>query len=134
VVLAPRVSRFVFCVAVLVLMGGAVRAALAVPAFEGELERMRTALGGPRRCAGLARIETSPTWRADSLTYVARFESLDCETRALGSVLARLHGGPVDLARGDRVELVAQLASTELFRNAELPDPTPAAARMGVTL
>ncbi|HEX7670409.1 MAG TPA: ComEC/Rec2 family competence protein, partial [Polyangiaceae bacterium] len=133
-VLAPRVSRVALGTAVLLLIGGAVRAALAVPAFENELERVRAALGGPRRCAGVARIETSPTWRADSLTYVARFESLDCETRAIGPVLARLHGGPVDLARGDRVELVAQLASTELFRNAELPDPTPGAARVGVTL
>jgi competence protein ComEC len=133
-VLASRVSRSVLGAAVLVLVVGAVRAAIAVPAFEGELERVRAALGGPRRCAGVARVETSPTWRADSLTYVARFDSLECETRAIGPVLARLHGGPVDLARGDRVELVAQLASTELFRNAELPDPTPPAARLGVTL
>ena len=134
VVLASRVSRRALTAAILVLLGSAVRAAMAVPAFESELERVRGALGGPRRCAGVARIETSPTWRSDSLSYVARFESLDCENRAVGSVLARLHGGPVDLARGDRVELVAQLASTELFRNAELSDPTPAAARLGVTL
>jgi competence protein ComEC len=133
-VLASRLSWRVLAVAVVVLVGSAARAALVVPGFEAELGRVREALGAPRRCAGIAHIATSPAWRADSLGYVARFESLNCEGRAVGAVLARLHGGPDDLARGDRVEIVAQLASTEMFRNAELSDPTPAAARLGVTL
>jgi competence protein ComEC len=133
-VLASRLSWRALAVAVVVLAGSAGRAARAVPAFEAELGRVREALGAPRRCAGVARIATSPAWRGDSLGYVARFESLNCEGRPLGAVLARLYGGPVDLARGDRVEIVAQLASTELFRNAELSDPTPSAARLGVTL
>jgi competence protein ComEC len=65
---------------------------------------------------------------------VAAFESLECDGRALPPLRARLYGGPKDAARGDRFELVVQVGTVELFRNAELVDPTPYAARAGVTL
>ncbi len=133
-VLGRRLPRRARIAAALVFALGAVRAARKVPAFESELESTRAALGPPSRCAGLAEVETQPALRAGALGFVARFESLDCEGRRLAGARVRLHGGPPDLARGDRVEVVAQLASVELFRNAELPDPAPAAARPGATL
>ncbi|HVU02070.1 MAG TPA: ComEC/Rec2 family competence protein [Polyangiaceae bacterium] len=133
-VLAPRLSRRASVVVLVALAVGAARAWIAVPAFETELLRVRAALGPPKRCSGVARVETSPTMHGDSLGFVAAFESLDCEGTSIGRARARLYGGGVELARGDRVEVVAQLAPTELFRNAELPDPLPPAARSGITL
>ena len=110
------------------------RAAFLVPAYERHLFDVRARLGPPRRCAGEGVVETSPVSRAGTLAYVASFSSLDCEGKDVGPARVRLYDGPDELARGDRVEVVAQLASTELFRNADLPDPTFGASRSGVVL
>ena len=57
-----------------------------------------------------------------------------CGERALVEPLrARLYGAPVDLARGDRLAIVADLAPVHLFRNDGLRDATAAIARSGVT-
>jgi competence protein ComEC len=45
----------------------------------------------------------------------------------------RLYGGTRDLSRGDRIDVIAQLAPVQIFRNPGLPDPTPLAARRGIT-
>ena len=45
---------------------------------------------------------------------------------------ARLYGAPEDLARGDRLHLVADLAVTRAWRNPGLPDPRIQAALSGV--
>jgi competence protein ComEC len=56
-----------------------------------------------------------------------------CGEAAIAEPLrARLYGAPEDLARGDRVEIVADLAPLHLFRQRELPDPRPPIARSGV--
>lgn len=46
---------------------------------------------------------------------------------------ARLYGAPVDLARGDRIAVVADLSPVHLFLNEELRDPRPQIARTGIT-
>jgi competence protein ComEC len=132
--LARRVPAraLVTAVVVFVLVGAA--AVRRVAEFEGRLLADRAALGAPRRCSGEGVVETSPALRDGALAYVAAFPALECEERRLGRARVRLREGPPALARGDRVAVVAQLASVELFRNAELPDPTPGAARAGVTL
>lgn len=132
--LARRTSGWALAWAFVALLVTAARALTQVTAFESALAETRATLSGPRRCAGIATVETSPVRHAESLGYVARFGSLDCEGRMLEGTRARLHGGPVDLGRGDQVEIVAQLATVELFQNAELPDPTPRAARTGAVL
>jgi competence protein ComEC len=132
VLLAGRTPRTALAVALVASISTAVRAHAAVAAYERSLESARVALGAPRRCSGVARVVASPTERAGSLSFVADFESLDCEGEPVAGFRARLYGASVDLARGDRVEVVAQLAPAELFHNAELGDPAPAAARAGV--
>jgi competence protein ComEC len=113
---------------------GVARALWAPQCFEAELFRVRTALGSPKRCAGLAGVKRSPALRGGTLGFVARFDELDCEGTVLHGVAARLYGAPPALARGDFVEVIADLAPVELFKNAELPDPLFAAARASVTL
>jgi competence protein ComEC len=120
----------------LVLFGlSAWRARATLEHFEDERIRVRDAVGPPSRCAGQGVVVASPVRTGDAMAFVAELEGLDCEGRRItGRVRARLHGGPADLARGDRFELVGQLAPLQLFRNAMTHDPLPGAARRGVTL
>ncbi|HEX4339388.1 MAG TPA: DNA internalization-related competence protein ComEC/Rec2 [Polyangiaceae bacterium] len=134
VLLSGHVRPALLAVAVVALGLSAVRAASAVRSFEARLFDVRARIGAPRRCSGTGTVTTSPTSRAGVMAYVVDFDDLECEGRALGAARVRLYEGPRELARGDAVEIVAQLAPAELFRNAELPDPTFNAARAGVTL
>lgn len=134
VLLGRAMPLWAVIAAVLVFALSAYRAVSVVPAFERELFAVRARLGPPRRCSGAGVVETSPALRGGALAYVVQFDSVECEGRDIGAARVRLRDGPSTLARGDRVEVVAQLASVELFRNAELADPTPVAARAGVTL
>lgn len=121
-----------------VLLGffvGAVRSELAYGEFERARREGVLFVGGPVRCSARVRVEKSPVVRQGTLSWIARAESLECDGRAApGEVTLRLYGGPHDLARGDVLEVVAQLAPVRLFRNAELSDPLPAARRAGAVL
>ncbi|HEY3500378.1 MAG TPA: DNA internalization-related competence protein ComEC/Rec2 [Polyangiaceae bacterium] len=123
----------VVCVVVFGLSG--IRAQGALEAFEVERVRVRDALGPPERCAGSGRVVVSPVWGGDALAFVAEMGTLDCDGRKVeGPLRVRLHGGPKQLARGDRFEAVAQLAPLQLFRNLDARDPLPGAVRRGITL
>ena len=127
-------SPLVLGVALLLFAGSAWRAEHALGAFEEERIRVRDALGPPSRCAGAGTVLSSPVKNGDALAFVAELAELDCEGRRVkGPLRARLHGGPPELARGDRFELIAQLAPLQLFRNAAAHDPLPGAARRAVT-
>jgi competence protein ComEC len=120
-------------------LGVAVASALVTRAslgrFDDERVRVRDALGPPERCAGAGVVLGSPVRSGERLSFTARFPGLECgERRVAGPVDVRLHGEPVPLGRGDRVDVVAQLAPLQLFRNLGTRDPLPSAARRGVTL
>jgi competence protein ComEC len=103
--------------------------------FEARRVQAKNLLGGPRRCAGSGVVAGSPTWLRGAASLYVEFSDLDCEGRRMPvPSLARLYGGPANLGRGDAVFAVADLASVQLFRNADLPDPTPLAARRGAIL
>jgi len=135
IALGPRLRRRTIVVVLVVLALSSWRATLALRRFESERVRVRDAILAPARCAGTGVVVSSPMRSGDALAFVARLGTLDCEGRAVaGPLLARLHGGPADLARGDRFDLVGQLAPVQLFRNASAHDPLPGAARRGITL
>lgn len=135
VVLAPGLKRPVLLLALVAFALSAVRAQAALRRFEDERVRVRDAIGAPARCSGAGVVVASPMRTGDSLAFVAELGTLDCEGRAVpGPLRARLHGGPADLGRGDRFELVGQLAPVQLFRNAAAHDALPGAARRGITL
>jgi competence protein ComEC len=127
-----------------VLTWGAAAAALAFGAHSArsaldgfELRRVaaRDALGSPVRCAGQVTIAVSPTFAGGTANSIVEAERLDCEGRTLpGPLRMRLYGGPDDLARGDRLDVVAQLAPVRLFRNLDMADPTPGAARRATVI
>ena len=119
------------------------RAQESVTEFQFHHSRVADLLDGPKRCAGIVRVQKSPTnrskiengqreviplWSADAI-------SLNCEGQEIkGPLHLRFYGGPLDLRRGDEVEIVAQLAPVRLFRNAGLQNPWPGAARRGSLL
>jgi len=117
------------------LLLGALRAGSSIAGFDVERRAARDALGPPARCALTGTIASSPSWVGGRAAYVLLVKRADCDA---GSVRAgtrvRLSGGPDDLARGDRVLAIAQIAALELLFNLDLADPLPGAARRGVTL
>jgi competence protein ComEC len=116
--------------ATLALAFGAFSARSALDAFEHHRVAVRDALGPPARCAGLVTIAVSPTFAGGTANSIVDAEELECEGRIVaGPFRMRLYGGPDDLARGDRLDVVAQLGPVRLFRNLDAADPTPGAAR-----
>lgn len=89
----------------------------------------------PVRCFMHVEVLDSPVVREGVTRLRARVVQGECEgEKPIGAgLIVRMHGGPTDLRRGDRLEVVAQLGVTRLFRNLQdLADPVPFAARSSV--
>ncbi len=130
VVMARRRGR----VAVLLLVGlvgGAVRARQATVEAESMRARADAALPRIARCSGEATVATSPVERGGSLQWVGEAEHVDCGAGEDATVRVALFGGPPELARGDRVAFVADLAAPERFANVELGVTRRGVARSG---
>jgi competence protein ComEC len=147
-VLRRRVTALGCVVAVGSLGVGALRAGRAVARLDRNRAEVRIALRGPIRCAADGEVVSSPILMRGSATLVAggdehaarplvagwdaELSNVECEGRLLDrSFRARLYGGPDDLARGDRVQVIAGLAPLQLFHNEDLGDPRPSAIRRG---
>jgi competence protein ComEC len=152
IVLRRRVTVTGCTVTVCALAVGALRAGSAVAELDRDRAEVRSALGGPARCAADGVVVSSPILMHGTATLVppaaggegqngahalmpgwdAELSSVECEGRRLGrGFRARLYGGPDDLARGDRVQIIAGLAPLQLFHNEDLGDPRPSAIRRG---
>lgn len=135
VLLYRRVTLTTLLVAWVALGLGVGRARVAIARFETQRIQVRDAIHGPRRCAGIGAVRSSPTWSRGRAHVEFELSELDCEGSSLAHALrGTVHGGPADLRRGDVVALVADLAPIQLYRNLGLPDPTPLAARRGILL
>lgn len=135
VALGRRWGAALTTLAVLAFFVGGVRSEIAYAEFEAKRRHAVEFATGPQRCAATVRVALSPVVRGGALSWVGDAEEIDCGERGrLTGMRLRLYGGPLDLARGDVVEVVAQLAPVRLFRNAELSNPVPAARRTGAVL
>ncbi|HEY6560910.1 MAG TPA: DNA internalization-related competence protein ComEC/Rec2 [Polyangiaceae bacterium] len=124
------VGRGFACAALFAL--GAVRAHAALLEFDHAHAQARAFLAAPERCSARARVLSSPTWTRGSVQYMAELCAVECEDRAaLPDLTARLYGGPGELARGDELDVIVQIAPIQMFRNLGLADPRPRAARRG---
>ncbi|MET0595293.1 MAG: hypothetical protein ABW133_21515, partial [Polyangiaceae bacterium] len=121
VLLRRRVTKLGCAFAVASLGIGALRAGHEVKKLDRERAAVRAALGGPVRCFAEGRVVSSPILMHGAATLVpagseepslvagwdADLSRLECEGQALETTFrARLYGGPDDLARGDRVEII----------------------------
>ncbi|AUX48114.1 competence protein [Sorangium cellulosum] len=137
-----RAGRVALAAAAAALVVGGLRARAQLDDAGGLYGIAVAQLQPPARCEVTGVILSSPVvvgaaQRAEGEAPAARIdvalEGGTCGGRALGGPLrARLYGAPVDLARGDRLEVVVDLAPIHLFRNEGLRDATAAIARSGV--
>jgi competence protein ComEC len=148
-------GAIVVIVAILVRHGARPRALVAMLLFVGvsaaraherlmdatELYTRTTALlSPPARCEGTAIVESAPVVLRRSGERAGNEARLDitlidgrCGDRAIASPLrARVYGAPEDLVRGDRVDLVADLAATHLFANEGSTSAYARIARSGI--
>jgi competence protein ComEC len=109
------------------------RAEWQIDRYEAHRAEALLALPAPVRCAFRAHVESSPVRVRDAMRWDASVEGLLCDGRAvewLGT--ATLFGGPPDLARGDALDVVAQLGTPQRLWNEATGDPRPSEARRGV--
>ena len=137
VALARRGSPALALIAALAFMGTAARASGIVWRFEHARASIVEGAGRwPARCVMQGEITRSPVMLGDALKLDVDVTRGDCERGAFAG-LVTIHvpqGAGPPLARGDQVEVIAQLAPGYRFWNEELGDPRAAQARRGVML
>lgn len=127
------VSVKVTLLALAVAILGIWRATNTISDFVAARTQIEQVLRPPTRCVVAATILESPTVNENTTRLVVEVGRGSCDERDLPSrAKLRLYGGPSELARGDEVEVIAQLAVTRLFRNHDLPDPLVLAASDGL--
>ncbi len=114
---------------------GGWRASHLVDAHEAARSATALALPAPARCSAQARVVASPVLVRGALRWTAALDAVVCDgartirTSDAAPVWATLYGGPDFIARGDRLDIVAQLARPQRFWNRETGDPRPGEAR-----
>jgi competence protein ComEC len=151
--LRDRARRSALVLAALGLLVNAYRARAAIDEASTAYSRTADFLHPPARCEIDAVVVSSPVVLRryepadpsdpppqegaaadDSARVDVEISSGVCGDRAVTSPFrARLYGAPVDLARGDRLTVLADLSPVHLFWNEELRDPLPGIARTGIT-
>ena len=135
VVRARLGRRHVWLLVLLVasVAAGAWRAARATSSHERDRALVIRATGPPARCAASGIVAGSPVVVRGALRWDAALVDVECDgASARWSGRATLYGGPADLARGDRVDVIAQLGPPQRFWNEATGDPRPGEARRGV--
>ncbi len=136
--LARHLGRVALLVAIAFAGIGAGRASSALEAHAAVHAQALRLLPTPSRCAANARVTASPVEVGERLRFDAELRELDCEGRLDARPWpARLYvraGPELWIARGDELEVVADLAPTAELYNLDLPDPRPGAARRGAVL
>jgi competence protein ComEC len=132
VVLAKRRRGWLAAIVGVGLLVGALRARATVTAAGAA--RARADRDFPRigLCAGEATVVRSPVARGGGLQWTAEASHVDCGQGEDAAGRIALFGGPPDLARGDRVSFIADLAAPERFAADELGASDVATARRGV--
>lgn len=141
--LRGRASRGVLALAAVALVAGSLRARAALERAGEAHGRAVMLLQPPARCEGEGEIVSSSVVMgraaaarpeaAGQARVDVEIASGRCGDHILSAPLrARLYGAPEDLARGDRIAVVCDLAPVHLFLQRELPDPRPPIARSGV--
>ncbi len=136
-----RASRFVIALGLAATLIGALRARAAITRADEAHARAVRELTPPARCEGVARVVGSPVVSGAAIAAggdpTARvdvdLEDARCDGRALvGPLRARVYGADAALARGDTIEIVADLAPVHLFLNEGASGALRSIARSGV--
>jgi competence protein ComEC len=140
--LRARVSRAALLAAAMALVSSSQRARAELAHADAVYRRAVEVLTPPARCEGEGEVVSSPVVIGRSRPAVVGVDQARVDVEIihgacrgwalLEPLRARIYGAPEDLARGDRVAIVADLAPLHLFLERELPDPRPPIARSGV--
>ncbi|WP_437998022.1 DNA internalization-related competence protein ComEC/Rec2 [Sorangium sp. So ce185] len=143
--LRRRAGRAALAAAAVALAVSGLRARALLDGASGLYDDAADLLHPPARCEVTAAVVGSPVvvgtaqrrsdepGEAPSARVDVELTGGTCGGRALpGPLRARLYGAPLELARGDRIEVVVDLAPIHLFRNEGLRDATAAIARSGI--
>ncbi len=139
--LSRRVPRSILVVGLLVALVQALRAHQELALAEGVHNDALALLRPPARCEGEAVVESSPVVlrgagpaaKEDAARVDVRFVAGQCAEKNIEEPLrARLYGAPTALARGDVIEVVADLGASHLFLNEGGSDPRASIARSGL--
>ncbi|MEJ7733562.1 MAG: DNA internalization-related competence protein ComEC/Rec2 [Polyangiaceae bacterium] len=136
-------SRAALLMATLAMLVQSVRAGATLRAAGAAHDATLEVLTPPARCEGTATVVASPVvqraGRGGEAAGASARVDVDlgpgrCGERAFaGPLRVRLHGATEDLRRGDRLEVLADLAPVHLFENEGQTDPRAGMARSGVT-
>lgn len=129
------------------------RALASIDSYQERHAGLAAEMNEPARCAGVGQVTSSPIVRSSfeeketatsSLSsnqkpsveqmssFQVFFSELDCGRGApFQDVTVRITAPPSPASRGDRLEVIGQFAPVRLFRNAEVGDAWPMAARHG---
>lgn len=103
--------------------------------FETEVDAARARVTPHSvRCEGVATVASSPVRGNGTYRWIGLFSarSCDADTEKIENSRTAFYSTRDDLARGDRVEIIAQIAPPERLYNRETGDPAPAEARRNV--
>jgi len=131
-VAGERPSRTTVVASVLALAFGAAHASRTIGQHEAARASAWASLPAPSRCGADGVVVSSPVLTHGLLRWEADLTNVTCEGIDLhrrGPTRASLYGGDSDLARGDRVQITAQIATVERFWNSATSDPRPGDAR-----
>jgi competence protein ComEC len=142
VLLRAGTRRRVVGAALLALLIGALRSRAALTHAEAIHDRAVALLTPPSRCEGEGRVVGSPVVQRGSTPVkddepkgradVELTSGLCGDRRIIEPIRVRLYGVPEDLARGDRVAVIADLAAVHLFADEGSADARAPIARLGV--
>jgi competence protein ComEC len=132
----PRLRLLQIAPAIALFAVGALRAPAQISAFDRDRGSARAALVAHARCAGPVEVASSPARVRDSHVFVARAIDLTCDepARVAPGTCLRLYAQDDDLARGDRLFVIASVGVAEVPRNPGLESAHASAARTGVLL
>jgi len=126
----PRVVATAIVVAAVGI--GRLRAQASVDRHEKALAEADTVIPLPARCAGHARVDSSPVRVRGAARWDATIEASCDGAGSSWRGRATVYGGPEELARGDEVDVVATLAPPQRLWNTAAGDPRPGEALRGV--
>lgn len=129
-----RVGRGRIALAALIGVFAWGAAARTLAAYELAHARARDALGAPARCEVRGVVTRSPVRRGGALSFDVEVRAATCDHGSIADgARVRLVSTEPWVARGDELDVVADLAPVELSRNPD-GNGVPARARRGATL
>ena len=133
VLLLGATASHVRLLALLLALLTAWRADHATRSYMQERQRWVNELGAHTLCSGQGQVVASPTSHRGKTVVVVDATQIECENeQKYARARLRLTGDSANVARGDRVNFIADLGPVSLLQNLGLRSPVPSATEAGI--